>query len=250
VNKVSIVMPAHNAEAYIKEAIGSVLKQSYEFWELIVVDDCSKDNTGSIVEEFAAKDPRIRYYKLEKNKGVANARNVGINMAQGRYLAFLDSDDVWLPDKLTAQISFMERADSSFSFTSYEMIDGDGRPLGKRVEVKSMVYDYETLLRSNVIGCLTVVLDLAKVGEVRMPSVRHEDYATWLSILKKGHNAHGLPQVLALYRRTEDSLSGNKIKSAKWTWDIYRNVEGLSMLKSALLFIQYVGHGLKKHYLT
>lgn len=236
---VSIITPTYNAEKFIKYTIESVLCQDYENWELIIIDDCSKDTSREIVEEYMKLDKRIKMIALTKNSGVANARNNGINNAKGRYIAFLDSDDLWYANKLSIQISFMKREKCAFSYTGYEWINEDGAKLGKLIEVPTKI-NYNKLLRGNLIGCLTVIIDKEKIKNIEMPLIRHEDYAAWLNILKTGVEAYGINENLALYRRTLNSLSSNKIKTIFWTWNIFRNSQDIRILKSIIHMIQFI----------
>ncbi|NLM25553.1 MAG: glycosyltransferase family 2 protein [Firmicutes bacterium] len=235
---VSIVTPVFNAASYVGETIESVLAQDYQNWEMLIVDDCSTDNSLSIIETYSRFDDRIRLIRLEQNSGVATARNVALRNARGRYIAFLDSDDTWYPNKLTRQITYMKANDVAFSFSSYEWMDEEGRLLNKTIRVPRIV-DYDRLLGGNPIGCLTVVIDTDKVGSFEMPPIRHEDYATWLGITKRGVTAHGIDECLARYRRSAQSLSGNKIKSVAWTWSIYRSYLKLGFTRSVFSLIKY-----------
>jgi teichuronic acid biosynthesis glycosyltransferase TuaG len=239
---VSVVMPAHNSQASLSESVQSVLAQTYSDWELIIVDDASRDGTLALARQFASNDPRIRVLPLEQNVGVAEARNRGISTARGQYLAFLDSDDLWLPNKLQTQIDFMRSSGAGFSFAQYRRIGRDGS-LSKPVKVPRSV-SYEGLLRGNSIGCLTVAIDRYQIPAVSMPKIKHEDYVTWLKILKQGHIAYGIPQDLARYRVTSSSVSSDKRQAASWTWNIYRRVEGLSLLKSAWCFLHYTARAI------
>ena len=247
-NLVSIITPAYNCAYTIAETIESVLGQSYDCWEMIIVDDCSTDATVAVVQKYQEQDSRIRLIQLEKNQGVANARNIGMQRAQGRYLAFLDSDDIWLKDKLTEQILFMKENDIAFSYTQYRQFRENVENCKKLIDIIEVV-NYKELLKRNIIGCLTVVLDREKIPVFHMPKERHEDYIVWLSILKQGYKAYGLKQDLARYRISNASVSGDKQKSALWTWNIYRNIEKLSLIKSLYYFSYYFIYALKKHYL-
>jgi len=242
---VSVITPLYNGERYIRETIMSVKKQTYENWEMIIVDDGSTDNGQKIVMELVAQDSRIHYYKNEKNRGVAETRNRGIQLAQGRYIAFLDSDDLWKPNKLEKQIAFMTEKNAAFCYSACEVIDAEGNMTGNVRHVPVQV-DYKQLLKSNVISCLTVVLDQTQFATIAMPKIGHEDYATWLTLLQSCEKAYGIDEILASYRETGSSLSGNKITAAKWTWYIYRNHLGLSLLESIYNFISYVFQALKK----
>ncbi|WP_062051273.1 glycosyltransferase family 2 protein [Bacillus sp. JCM 19034] len=244
---VSIITPAYNAEAYIAETIESVLAQTYENWEMLIVDDCSTDRTVEIVQSYAAREPRIRFIQLDKNQGPAITRNTAIQAASGRYLAFLDSDDKWLPEKLERQLQFMKERNVAFSFTQYHVIDLEGNETGKLVDVPEEA-TYEDLLKHNVVGCLTVLLDKEKVGAVEMVDIRsRQDYVLWLHICKRGFTAYGLKEPLALYRVGRQSVSSNKIKMAKQNWRVYREIEGLNLVKSLWYFGHYVVFKLVKY---
>ena len=243
---VSIITPMYNSEKYIGQTIESVLNQTYQEWEMLIIDDCSNDNSPNIVKEYVQIDNRIRYIRVKENKGVSNARNIGLQQAKGRFIAFLDSDDIWNYSKLENQIDFMIEKNCTITFTSYELIDEDSNKLGKEIKVPSEVR-YNDLLKGNILGCLTVIIDKSKIDfDIEMSGARHEDYILWLSILKKGHIAYGIDKILAKYRKSSTSLSGNKVKSAIWTWNVYRNVENLSLYKSMYYFINYIINGIKK----
>ncbi|TKI85338.1 glycosyltransferase family 2 protein [Bacillus mycoides] len=245
---VSVIIPSYNASPFIKEAIQSVQSQTYTNWEMIIVDDVSKDNTRELIKEEIKKDGRIQLIELQENGGAAIARNTGINCAKGTYIAFLDSDDLWLPEKLEKQVAFMQNNDLAFSFTSYQIMDQDGNLTEKVVHVPEKI-NYNGLLKNTIIGCLTVMLDVEKLGKVQMPNIRtRQDTATWLKILKQGHYAYGLDEVLSKYRKVENSISSKKFKMAKMNWKLYREIEGLSVLKSAWCFINYALNGVVKHF--
>ena len=244
---VSVIVPVHNAEAFLKDTVDSILKQTYENLEIMLVDDASKDSSREMIKEYEVLDERVKPLILEDNVGVADARNKGIEAAKGQYIAFLDSDDIWLPTKLEEQISFMEKNNFGFTCTGYEFIDEGGTKIGKHVEVEPSV-NYKDLLKQNTIGCLSVVIDREKIPNIHMPKIHHEDYVTWLSILKQGHSAYGLNKVLALYRRRATSLSGNKLKSAMWTWNILKNVEQIPLPKAVFYFSNYAIKNINKHF--
>lgn len=241
-NLVSVIMPAYNCQAFLKDSVSSVVAQTYRSWELIIVDDASKDETQLVAQELAAADNRIRVLRLEKNGGVANARNRGLDAARGRFIAFLDSDDLWLPEKLKTQIEFMKSSGAAFTFTQYRRFSNSGA-LSKPIAVRPKV-SYRQLLKGNVIGCLTVIIDRAKIPDPSMPYIRHEDYVTWLRILRSGNVANGIPCDLARYRVASGSVSGDKKRAASWTWNIYRNVEGLSLARSSWYFLNYFLHAI------
>jgi teichuronic acid biosynthesis glycosyltransferase TuaG len=243
---VSVIMPAYNSEKYIRESIESVISQDYKNWELVIVDDCSKDGTKRIVKEYMKKDTRIKLIELKKNLGVANARNTAIRESKGKYIAFLDSDDLWHRCKLSKQISFMRENKYTFTFSNYELISDEGKLLDKKINAPNKV-NYKRVLKGNPIGCLTVVIDRENIGKIHMPSIRHEDYATWLEILRNNVIAHNVGECLALYRKTNKSLSSNKFKAIVWTWNIYRKNQKLNLIRSTHSMFWYVINTLKKY---
>lgn len=245
-NLVSIITPMYNSERYIEYTIESVLKQTYTDWEMLIIDDCSTDKSADIAKSYAKKDSRIKYIRVKENRGVSHARNIGLKEAEGQFIAFLDSDDIWNNKKLQKQVEFMKDNNYIITFTSYELIGENNEKLDKVVRVPKEV-DYNTLLKGNVLGCLTVVVDRSKLDfEIKMTGVRHEDYVLWLAILKKGYTAYGINDVLASYRKSSTSLSGNKVKSAMWTWNIYRNIEKIPLHKAVYYFVNYSINGIKK----
>lgn len=244
---VSIITPAYNAAAYITETIESVLAQTYTKWEMLIVNDCSKDNTAEIVQSYAAKDKRIKLINLKQNNGAAVARNTAIQNAKGRYIAFLDSDDIWKKEKLQKQIQFMQQNGYAFTYTSYKHFKGTKENIQNQVQISKRL-NYNQALKGNPIGCLTVMLDRKQIQNIRFTKQRHEDYILWLNILKQGITAYGIQESLALYRTgNSKSISGNKLQSAFWTWKVYRESQRLSVLKSMYYMWFYVVSGLKKH---
>lgn len=238
----SIITPLHNSENFLEKTINSVLEQTNKNWEMIIVDDCSSDKGLIIAENYAKQDGRIKIIKLEKNSGAAIARNFAIEVASGRFIAFLDSDDLWHPKKLENQINFMLERDVDFSYTFYSKIDELGKNSG--VMTAPSKVGYADLLKTCVIGCLTVIYDSEKLGKIYMPkNTRREDYATWLSILKKTDFAYGLPEVLAYYRVYHGQSSSNKLRMAKENWLIYRRVENLGFFRSLYYFSNYAVRG-------
>ncbi len=234
---VSVITACYNSENYILETISSVLNQTHQNWELILVDDYSTDNTISIVKEFIRADKRIKLLQLTKNSGAAVARNTAIKEANGTFIAFLDSDDKWLPKKLELQLEFMKSNNYNLTHTAYELIDNQGNSLNKTI-TSAKTLSYNDMLYSNKIGCLTAMYNQSELGKIYMPLLRkRQDYGLWLKILKTGEKAYGLPEVLSLYRNTENSISNNKLNLIKWNWKLYREVENLSFLKS----VYYIG---------
>ncbi|WP_223701137.1 glycosyltransferase family 2 protein [Sutcliffiella deserti] len=245
---VSIITPTYNASKYILDTVCSVQAQTHTNWEMIIVDDCSKDDTKDIIREVMKGDSRIKLIELVENAGPAHARNVAINASGGEYIAFLDSDDLWHPCKLERQLAFMRKHNSSFSYTAYRIMKEDG----ERTDVvfpTTPSLTYNNLLMNTAIGTLTVVLNKKKLGHFQMQLFRDcsEDYGLWLSILNKGVTAHGLNEELAVYRKCANSLSSNKIKSAKKTWNTYRKIEKKNIVASFWYLMNYSFHAVKKH---
>jgi glycosyltransferase involved in cell wall biosynthesis len=244
---VSIITANYNAAKYISDTIESVLAQSYDNWEMIIVDDCSSDNSIEIIESYIAKDSRIKLVQLEQNSGAAVARNRAIELAQGRFIAFLDSDDLWQSDKLEKQISFMLKNGYIFSYSHYDLIDEDNKRYGITFKAPPKV-SYNDLLKTCSIGCLTAIYDTKSLGKVTMPLIlKRQDYGLWLKILKKIDYAYCYDESLAIYRTRTNSISSNKIKAAQYQWKIYRDVEKLGIFKSIFYFIHYVYNGLRKY---
>lgn len=245
---VSIIVPVYNAEKFIKDTIKTVGKQTYQNWELIFVNDCSTDESKKIIEEQINIDNRIRLLELEQNYGAAIARNTGIDNAKGKYIAFLDSDDLWDKEKLSRQVRFMQNSNCSFSFTGYEFADENGTGNGKVVQVPNKI-NYKQALKNTTIWTSTVMFDVEKLGKelIHMPNVRRgQDTATWWKVLKQIDNAYGINQVLSYYRRTDNSLSANKLRALKRTWNLYRNVEHLNIFYSLYNFCWYVLNAIKR----
>jgi len=230
---VSVITPLHNCALFLSDTIESVLAQTLQGLEMIIVDDCSSDNSLEIAHSFARQDSRIRVTRLENNSGPAVARNTAIKMAGGQYIAFLDSDDLWRPEKLEKQIAFMRTNGYAFSYTHYEKISESGQHLDQYVTPPERL-SYSDLLKSNQIGCLTAVYDASILGKVYMPLIRkRQDYGLWLRILKTKSFAYGLPESLAFYRVRSKSVSSNKVEMLKYNWMLFRDVERLSVYRSS-----------------
>lgn len=244
---VSVITPLYNSEDYIAETIESVINQEYTHWEMIIVDDCSTDGSAAIVERYARQDSRVKYYRLDKNYGAPYAaRNLATEKASGRFIAFLDSDDLWSPEKLRIQVGFMLRHGYAISFTAYRKIYEMDESREKTITVREVV-DYKQMLKTNHIGCLTAMYDTSKTGKLLQPGPQfHEDYIMWLQTLKKGFKAYGINQVLATYRVHRKSISTNKFKMAVVTWNIYRKNMKLNLLNAIWYFLHYSINGLKK----
>lgn len=245
---VSVIIPVYNSEKFIKETIKTVQNQTYKNYELIVVNDCSTDNSKKIIEEEIKKDNKIKLINLKENSGVAIARNTGIDNAKGKYIAFLDADDLWEKEKLEKQIEFMSKNEYEFTFTGYEFADKNGKGNGKIVHVPSKI-NYKQALKNTIIWTSTVIFDQEKLGKkiIQMPNEkRGQDTATWWKVLKQIDDAYGIDEVLSYYRRTNESLSANKLKALKRTWNLYRNVEHLNIFYSFYNFCWYIFNAIKR----
>ena len=244
---VSVIMPAYNAGAYIEEAIRSVMAQTLKDWELLVLDDGSSDDTCATVQRLAEEDPRVRLLRNEQNMGAARTRNRGFTLAAGVFVALLDSDDLWLPDKLEKQLAVMEEQRADFSCTSYSIIDREGDPAKADYLVPECI-DLNVLLRENVIGCSTVVLRRELVEKHPFPTdFFHEDYVLWLQLLQQGYRVTGCTEVLTRWRYIETSRSFNKLKSAQNRWRIYRHYLKLPLHQCIRHFLAYATAGLRKY---
>ena len=242
---VSVITPVWNAAATLGAAVVSVRAQTEPDWEMLIVDDGSTDGSLALARRLAAEDPRLRPLALGANHGPAAARNAGIRAARGRFIAFLDADDLWYPQKLAVQIGYMQREGVPFTFAAMRRIAADGRPLGL-VAVPARV-DHARLLRGNVIPCQTAAYDSAFFGKVEMPDLRRrQDYGLWLQLLKRVPAAHGLPEVLADYRVRKGSLSANKLVAARATWAVLREVEGLPPARACYYFLSYALRGMRQ----
>ncbi len=227
---VSIIMPTYNCAKFIGKTIESVIAQTYENWELIIVDDCSKDNTEEVVSKY--KDNRIKYYRLENNSGAAVARTEAMKKAIGSYMSFLDSDDLWKKDKLEKQLEFMNKNNYNFTCTEYEQIDEEGNKLNKVIKVKKRA-DYNRILLDCPVGNSTVMYNVEKLGKFEVPNIRkRNDDALWLQILKKEKYIYGMPDILMEYRIRSNSISSNKLSLVKYHWQLYRKIEHLSVFRS------------------
>lgn len=241
--KVSVIMPAYNAAKYVEQAIASVMKQSETHWELIIVNDASTDQTELKVRGLADREPRIHLINFEKNQGSAAARNAGLRQAHGRYLAFLDADDLWHPDKLKRQLNFMEETGAAITFTAYDWVGEENEPLGK-MEVLPDAVDYKMMLKRNWMGCLTVILDRQKLKDIAFPSLaKRQDYALWLKLMRVNHvPALCLNQPLASYRVHKESLSRKKVRLLRYNYQVFRNHEKMSRRASIQAVLENVKH--------
>jgi glycosyltransferase involved in cell wall biosynthesis len=231
---VSIIMPSYNSAIYIRESIEAIINQTFRDWELLITDDCSTDNSVDIIMGYVHRDSRVRFFTLAENSGAGVARNNSIREARGRFIAFCDSDDLWLADKLERQISFMLSGGYPFTYSDY-YTRIEGRQTTRVIKFpKRISYNY---LLSNSIGCLTAIYDTDYFGKVYMPDIRkRQDWALWLTLIRKCKYAYGIPQPLAVYRIRQDSISSSKLRLIKYNIHVYRNILGYSRIKSYAIF--------------
>lgn len=236
---VSVIVPAYNAENFIEETMDCVLAQTYRNWELLLVEDCSTDRTAALIRQYMERtgDPRIRLICQPTNMGAARARNRGLREARGRYICYLDADDLWEPEKLEKELAFMQEKDAAFVFTGYEFADEAGKGMGKVVHVPETL-TYKQALSNTTIFTTTVMFDLEKLSreQLEMPAMKSEDTALWFRVLRSGVTAYGLDENLVKYRRAGKSLSSNKLEAMRRIWNLYRRAEGMSIADSAWHF--------------
>ena len=243
-NLVSIITPSFNSSRFIQDCIDSVLSQTYNNWELLIVDDFSSDNSSELVKRY--NDDRILLIELKKNVGASEARNIVIRKAKGKYIAFLDADDIWAPQKLEDQIYFMKKKDIAFSFSSYQTVSEDGKKLLSVIKAPNIM-TYSSYLKNTIIGCLTVIIDRDKTGDFEMSNIRSShDMALWLLIMRRGFKAYGLDKILAKYRLVSTSNTRNKLRAAADVWTVYRTIERLSFSYSVWCYINYIFNAIKK----
>lgn len=237
---VSIVMPAYNSAHFISESIRSVQEQTFENWELLVIDDASQDGTIEIVKALLEKDERIRLHPLPTNQGAGFARNIGIKASEGNYICFLDADDLWKPEKLEVQLDFMDKNNVEVCYASYELINEEGKRLHKMI--KALVdLPFKKLLKANYVGNLTGIYNAKKLGKIYCPLIRkRQDWGLWLLATKKAGNAKGISKPLAYYRMRKHSISGNKWEMLSYNYQVYRKVLGFSALKSGFRMLLFL----------
>lgn len=243
---VSIITPAYRCAGVVGETIQSVLAQTYPHWEMLIAEDYSHDDTREVLEHWTQVDPRVKLIKLDSNCGPAIARNAALELAQGRWIAFLDSDDLWLPQKLEQCLEFAHERDAAFVFTGFRRIPSAGGEPGPYIGVPATL-NYRQLLGNTAIATSTVMLNTARTGQIRMRKTYYDDFDCWLQLLKTGVAAHGLDADLMRYRMMAKSVSRNKGKSALKVWRAYRDLEGLSIPMSAWCFTQYAVRGVLKY---
>jgi teichuronic acid biosynthesis glycosyltransferase TuaG len=237
---VSIIMPSFNSEKFISEAIISIQKQTYTNWELLVVDDCSTDKTVAIIQKFINNDNRIHLIRLKKNSGTGIARNTALQKANGQYIAFLDSDDLWKPEKLSKQIDFMKANNLPFTFSFYDLIDEDGQLLNKRIKAPNNL-SFRQLFFCNYVGNLTGIYDASSLGKIPISSIRkRQDWMVWLTILKQIKTAKPVPESLAFYRIRKNSLSTSKTALLKHNYAVYRQFHKYTVFVSLLCMVGFL----------
>lgn len=246
---VSVIMPSYNAAKYAERALDSVFQQTYRDVEIVVVDDHSSDGTQELIQKYADIHQEIRFVPLEKNMGAGYARNKALELAEGQYVAFLDCDDEWIPDKLERQLECMKENHSSFCYAAIEMMDEDGKTIKGKRKVKCTC-DYKYLLRNTMIATSSVVVDRKASGDFRMHLRRGgQDYATWLKLLRNGTVACGINEVLVRYRVTGNSLSSNKWDSVRQVWEIQTQDEKIAKIPAAFHVCCFVVNALRKYFM-
>lgn len=249
-HKISIITPAYNVALYLEETVRSVQAQTFTDWEMIIVDDCSTDDTFSLMTKLAKEDSRIHVLQNTKNLGVAATRNRALDAATGEYIAFLDSDDLWLPEKLEKQVAFMDAGKYVLTYTNYQKFNSCTGERGKKIIRAPSTMTAKKIYGDTSIGCLTVMVNRYKSGPFHMPPLNHmEDNITWQEILSRGFTAYRLDEVLSLYREGNSSLTSEKKRAVKQQWQVYREYYKFSIPKSTCYFIQYIFHAVKKHFL-
>lgn len=242
-SEVSIVTPTYNCGDFIQETYESLRQQTFSGWEWVVIDDCSRDQTFAAIQKMAALDNRIRVFRNSSNLGAAASRNISMENSASRFVAFLDGDDVWFPEKLKSQLAFMKENDCAISFTPFVLLNESGHQKSEKKWDSNApdIIDYKKLLKKKAtFGCSTVIVDREKTGSFQMPNLRTgQDYATWLSLLRNGNIALKYPEPLSAYRSAAGSLSSNKFKKAARQWQIYRELENIGFAKSFYYFLNY-----------
>ncbi|MFC0780605.1 glycosyltransferase family 2 protein [Flavobacterium sp. HJSW_4] len=237
---VSIIVPTYNTEKFIRQTIESVQNQTYQNWEMILADDASTDQTVSIIEEFAQKDNRIKLFKLPENRGNGFARNAALEKATGKYIAYLDSDDLWFPAKLEKQVQFLKANDLHFTFSFYDSIDEEGNDLNRRVESPNPL-SYKQLFFCNYVGNLTAIYDADYFGKIILETTqKRQDWRIWLTIVKQIKIAKPVPEPLAFYRIRKDSVSSSKFKLIKHNFGVYREFHGYNFVFAVLLMMRFL----------
>jgi teichuronic acid biosynthesis glycosyltransferase TuaG len=240
-NLVSIITPSYNSEKFISKTINSILNQTYNNWELLITDDCSTDETLNIIRSFQENDNRIKLFKLAANKGAGVARNNSIEKAKGRFIAFLDSDDQWKPNKLEIQIDFMLSNSLALTYSGYDVINENGIYL-KNIRPPKVV-NFQKIISNNYIGCLTAVYDTKIIGKHYMPKIRRrQDWVLWINIIKIIRETKGIENSLAIYTDRKNSISDNKFLMLKYNWQVYSKYLRYNNVKSIILIFNFLIH--------
>lgn len=237
---VSVIIPTFNSEKYISDTIVSVQKQTYQNWEIVIVDDCSTDRTQDIILNFSKSDKRIKFYPLERNSGAGIARDFAVSKASGLYISFLDSDDLWKPEKLEKQLDFMKKNNSPFTFSFYDCINEQGESLNIRIEAPKNL-SYRQLFFCNFVGNLTGIYDVDFFGKIPISKIRkRQDWMQWLTVLKKIRRAQPVAESLAFYRIRENSISNSKMDLIKYNFAVYREFHGYNYIVSVFCMIGFL----------
>lgn len=246
---ISVIVPVYNVKKFIIETMDCVRRQTYTHWELLLVEDGSTDGTTEAIQDYLERtqDTRIRLIRQPANMGAARARNRGVEEAAGRYVAYLDADDLWMPEKLEHELAFLTEKQAAFVFTGYEFADEQGKGTGKVVRVPETI-TYKEALKNTTIFTTTVMFDTDKIPKelLMMPVMKSEDTALWWKILRNGYTAYGLDENLARYRRGGKSLSSNKLEALRRIWNLYRKAEGMSVISSAWHFCFWAVRAVKR----
>ena len=245
---ISIITPIYNCAKLLPNTIECVLNQTYQNWEMLLVDDCTQDNSAEIINKYLKRDKRIKYFKLTENSGAAVARNKALKESKGRFIAYLDADDMWKPEKLQRQLKFMLDNNYAFTCTDYEKITENGTSLNKIIKIPEKV-NYDLFLRNTIIQTVGVMIDTKLTGKklLEMPNIRRrQDAATWCQLLKNGFDCYECPENLSYYRVVNNSLSSNKFKAIRMNWYWYRKIEKLSFCIAFYCFIGYAFNVVKK----
>ena len=246
---VSVIIPVYNAEKYLDRTLQSVFDQTFRNLEIVMVDDCSSDDSAAIIKRYQIVHPEIIYYLQPKNLGAGHARNRALELARGQYVAFLDADDVWKPDKIEKQVKLLNEKKGSFCFTAIEMIDGDDNVIKRKRKVKEVI-DYKFLLSNTMIPTSGVMVDRIIKGDFRMHLRRGgQDYATWLKLLRNGSIAYGIDEALVDYRIDGESLSRNKLKSIRQIWEIQTQDEGIGKVAAGWHIFRWCWNSVKKYWM-